>query len=494
MSRGDLLLLPVLVPLGAAILSLSAGTVWQRRLAISAVTAHVVAACALLAVVAGGEVVAVQVAHWPAPFGITFVADLFSGLLVATMSIIAWFVLVHSTVSVSESTQRLAFYPLALVLLAGVSGALLTGDLFNLYVWYEVLLMASFVLLTLGSGRAQLEGGLKYVALNLLASAFFLTGVGLLYGSVGTLNLADLAVRSTVAALGLPALAGIGLLFVSFGIKGAVFPLYGWLPASYHTPPAAVTALFSALLTKVGVYSMIRVGTLLLPEPPALWSNGLLAIAALTMVTGVLGAVAQTEMKRLLSFHIVSQIGYLVFGFALHSVTGLTGTVYFFVHVSVAKAALFLVAGEFERLYGTTDLRRLGSGSRCHPVLAAACFVAAMGLAGIPPLSGFFAKLQLVVAGVERGAFVTVAAALLVSVLTLFSMIKIWAEVFWKELPTLRRQACDRVAVMRWSTVGLAALTFLVGIFAEPLLALSQKAAEQLLDRQVYARAVLGEQ
>ncbi|GIV04223.1 MAG: cation:proton antiporter [Fimbriimonadales bacterium] len=491
-ANSNVLVLPVLLPLAAAAGSLPVSLVWQRRWAIAAVTAHLGVSLVLLFWLARGEVLALQVAAWPAPFGITFVGDTFTGLLLANMSLIAWFVTVYATASVPENTQRLAFYPLALVLLAGVSGAVLTGDLFNLYVWYEVLLMASFVLLTLGAERTQLEGGLKYVALNLIASAFFLTGVGWLYGSTGTLNLADLSKRMEELPLTLPRLAGVLLLFVSFGIKAAVFPLFGWLPASYHTPPVAITALFSALLTKVGVYSIIRVGTLLLPSPPAALVDALLCVAALTMITGVLGAVAQTEMKRLLSFHIVSQIGYLVLGYALYSVAGLAGAIYFFLHVSVAKAVLFLVAGELEHQHGTTQLGQLGGGYRDRPVLAAACFIGAMGLAGLPPLSGFFAKLQLAFAALEQDAVWSLVAALGVSMLTLFSMTKIWAEAFWKQAPGQTSTRAPVSWAMRVPTVGLSLVTVLLGAFAEPLLGLSEQAAEQLLNRSAYVRAVLG--
>ncbi|MCX8073693.1 MAG: proton-conducting transporter membrane subunit [Candidatus Binatia bacterium] len=489
--QGHLLVLPLLIPLVAAAVSLPARLPFQRGAALAAVTAHLLASLWLLRAVLPGDVLVLQVAAWPAPFGISFVGDTFSSVLLANMSFIAWLVALYSIASVPRETQQLAFFPLLLVLLAGVSGAVLTGDLFNLYVWFEVLLMASFILLTLGAERSQLEGGLKYVALNLIASAFFLTGVGLLYGATGTLNLADLSQRMQDAPLSFPRVAAVLILFLSFGIKAAVFPLFGWLPASYHTPPVAITALFSALLTKVGVYSMIRVGTLLLPEPPEALRNTLLVVASLTMVTGVLGAVAQMEMKRLLSFHIVSQIGYLVLGFALYSVSGLTGAIYFFVHVSIAKAALFLVAGELERLYQTTDLRHLGNGYRDDPLLAAACFVGAMGLAGLPPLSGFFAKLQLAVAALEGKAFLSLGAALSVSMLTLFSMTKIWAEAFWKSAPG-RGQASSRVPLtMRVATFGLACAVGLLGVFAEPLFTIAQNAAEQLLDRQAYLEAVL---
>ncbi len=489
------LVLPLLLPLLGAPVLLPWAPGVQRTVSAVLAALTVLASAVLFSLVRGGEVIAVGVASWPAPFGIVLAADTLSGLLLLVTSSLTLLSLLYSRHGVPGEQQERWYFPLVLLLEAGVHGALLTGDVFNLYVWFEVLLMASFVLLTLGGKRSQLEGGLKYVTLNLLASAFFLAGVGTLYGYAGSLNLADLHHLAQFHSGELPWLIALALLFFAFGAKAAVFPLFGWLPASYHTPPAALTALFSALLTKVGVYAMIRVGTLLLPNPPQWIQSALLAIAALTMITGVLGAVAQVEMKRLLSFHIVSQIGYLVMGFALGNAAGLAGAIFFFVHVIVAKAALFFVAGVVEHRFGTAQLAMVGGHYARDPGLAAACFVAAMALAGLPPFSGFVAKLQLVHAGLEAEAYVTVAAAIGVSLLTLYSMTKIWAEAFWKDAPNppLRHGWADKAPLaMRLPTYLLAGASLLLGLMAAPLLDLAHAGANQLLEPEAYVTAVFG--
>ncbi|MDW8098159.1 MAG: Na+/H+ antiporter subunit D [Anaerolineae bacterium] len=455
----------------------------QRALSLLGAAGLLGAGLALLAVVWREGVQMLQVGNWPAPFGIILTADLFSAIMVVLTGLMGLAVVLYSLGSIDPNRERFGYHPLLHILLMGVCGAFLTGDLFNLYVWFEVMLIASFVLMTLGGERAQLEGGIKYVALNLMASALFLVGVGLLYGVAGALNMADLARR--LAEVERPGLmtAMAFLFLIAFGIKAALFPLFFWLPASYHTPPVAVTALFSGLLTKVGVYALIRVFTLLFAQEREYVQPLLLTVAGLTMVTGVLGAVAQMEMRRLLSFHIISQIGYLLMGLGLWTPAGLAGAVFFMAHVILAKAALFLVSGIVHHLRGTYDLKKLGGLYRTQPVLTILFLLPALSLAGLPPLSGFFAKLALVRAGLETGQFVIVAVALGVSMLTLFSMMKIWNEVFWK--PSLEEgQAvpAGRASLALWLPLGLlAALTFLLGLAADPLFTLSLQAAEQLL-------------
>jgi multicomponent Na+:H+ antiporter subunit D len=486
--------LPLLLPLLGGPLLLLFPFSGQRLAAVGIAALTLLASGFLFASLRGGEILAVGIGSWPPPFGIVLAADLFSGTLLIVTSLMSLLAVVFSLHGVPIEQQRRWYFPLVSLLQGGVHGALLTGDVFNLYVWFEVLLMASFVLLTLGGGRAQLEGGLKYVTLNLIASALFLSAVGILYGYAGSLNFADLHLLAGQRGGELPWLTAVALLFFAFGVKAAVFPLFGWLPASYHTPPAVVAALFSALLTKVGVYAMVRAGTLLLPQPPEWLPGVLLAVAALTMITGVLGAVAQTEMKRLLSFHIVSQIGYLVMGFALGSVAGLAGTIFFFVHVIVAKAALFFVAGFVERRFGTTELERVGGYLARDPALAVVAFFAAMALAGLPPFSGFVAKLQLVQAGLEAKAYLTVLAAVVVSLLTLYSMTKIWAAVFWKAAPegTIEQASDLGPASMRIPAYLLAAVCIGLGLFAAPVLELAHASATQLAAPLVYAQAILG--
>jgi multicomponent Na+:H+ antiporter subunit D len=353
---------PLLIPFLTAIACLLA---WnypaiQRVLSVVGATVLLLVAIWLLATVAQNGPQAVQAGDWMAPFGITLVSDLFSAIMVLMAGMMGLTVAVYSLVSMDKPREAYGYYPMLHFLLLGVCGAFLTGDIFNLYVWYEVMLISSFVLLVLGGERAQLEGGIKYVTMNLVASALFLAAVGILYGTVGTLNMADIAQELHNGAGSSIATALAILFLMAFGIKSALFPMFFWLPASYHTPPIAVTVIFSGLLTKVGVYSLVRVFTLIFTEDTALLHSILLIIAGLTMVTGVLGAVAQYDMRRLLSFHIISQIGYLLMGLGLFSPLALAATIFFMIHVILAKSALFLVGGVLNYVSGTYDLKKLG--------------------------------------------------------------------------------------------------------------------------------------
>jgi multicomponent Na+:H+ antiporter subunit D len=504
-----LLVLPVVIPLTTAGVSLLA---WhrlpvQRFLAVAGTAALLAAGVALLAFVWTNGISVTQLGAWPAPFGISLVADMFSAMMVVLAGVVGLAVAVYSLASVDEPRELFGYYPLLHVLLTGVCGAFLTGDLFNLYVWFEVMLMASFVLLALGGEPDQLRGAIKYVTLNLVASALFLAAVGILYGLAGTLNMADLSRRlnglaepGTVTALAM-------LFLVAFGIKAAIFPLFFWLPASYHTPPVAVSAVFAGLLTKVGVYALIRVFTLLFVQDVGYTHTLILVIAGLTMVTGVLGAAAQHEIRRILSFHITSQIGYMILGLGLAGLTtspdlatlALAGSVFYITHHIIVKTNLFLVSGLVHRLGGSFELKELGGLYRDHPGLAVLFLIPALSLAGMPPLSGFFAKLSLVQAGLGTEQYAMVAVALAVGLLTFFSMTKIWAEAFWKPCPSGRclNSESPGLALREKFTlllaVGLlAGLTVIIGLAAEPIFSLATRAAEHLINRDDYARAVLG--
>jgi multicomponent Na+:H+ antiporter subunit D len=493
----NLLVLPILIPFFAAGIALLA---WKRRdlqrwIGLIGAAALLAADVTLFATVLQDGILAIQIGNWPAPFGITLVADVFSAIMVAITGLMGLVVMVYSLVSMDRARESFGYYPLLLILLMGVSGAFLTGDLFNLYVWFEVLLIASFVLLVLGGERAQLAGAIKYFTLNLVASALFLSAVGILYSVVGTLNMADLAVQlRETAQPGLITVLAM-LFLVAFGIKAAIFPLFFWLPDSYHTPPLAVTTIFAALLTKVGVYALIRTFTLLFTQDVAYTHTLLLVLAGLTMVTGVLGAVSQMEMRRLLSFHIISQIGYLLLGLGLFTPLALAGAIVFIVHVIITKSALFLVSGIVYRLKGTYHLARLGGLYQSHLGVALLFLLPAFSLAGLPPLSGFWAKFVLVRAGLEAGQYAITAVALGVSVLTLYSMTKIWAEVFWKpgtdHEPGRELVGRERLLYLL-PTLVLVSLTVILGVLAEPLFTLASTAAGQLMDPSAYIQAVLG--
>ncbi|MEM6376560.1 MAG: proton-conducting transporter membrane subunit, partial [Pseudomonadota bacterium] len=378
----------------------------------------------------------------------------------------------------------------------GVVGAFITGDLFNLYVWFEVMLISSFGLLVLGGRAEQIDGGVKYVALNLVSTIMFLSGIGLIYGMTGTLNLADLA--SAVDQADPDLLTVVAILFmIAFGVKAALFPLFFWLPASYHTPAFAVSAVFAGLLTKVGVYALLRMFTLVFDHDTAFTHTILLWVAALTMVTGVLGAAAQTDMRKILSFHIVSQIGYMIMGLALLTPLALVGAVFYLVHHIIVKANLFLIAGVAQRLTGSTELGQIGGLYKSAPLLAILFFIPAFSLAGFPPLSGFWAKFLLVKAALDVEGWIIAAVALVVGLLTIYSMTKIWAAAFWEPhpdglAPALSRLSARERGALLWPVAGLAVMTIAIGLSPEPFVAFAQQSAAQLLDPQAYIAAVLG--
>ena len=493
-----LLALPILLPFLTAILLhlLPQRTLLLRLIAFGGSLAALAATLCIFVRVQHDGIQVLQVASWPAPFGITLVADVFSALMVMMVSVIGVAVTGSSFAGVDPRREALGYHPLIQVVLMGVAGAFLTGDIFNLYVWFEVMLIGSFVLMSLHRTRAQLHAAFTYVGLNLLASAFLLTAIGLLYGQAGTLNLADLAhawpERRTP---GLDA-ALAALFLTAFGIKAGLFPLFFWLPASYHTPPAAVGALLAGLLTKVGVYAMIRVFTLLFPDPNAGVYTILLALSAVTMAVGLVGALAQRDFRRVLSFNLVGHIGFTTVGLALWTPAALGGSILYMLHHMLVISTLFLVSGLFLRQRRTTDLDALGGLYRSQPAVACLALIPLFSLAGIPPLSGFVAKVAVVTPMIGAGQYVLAAVALCVSLLTVLSMARLWEESFWKPAPSppsspvhqhrIGARIVAPIAFLVSLTIGLTAL-------AGPVSSLTARAAEQLLDGNAYVRAVLGE-
>ena len=489
--------LPILLPLAGAAATVGLGRWrWAQR-AVSVLCLLVVAVCAviLLIEVDTGGTITVQAGAWRAPLGISLVADRLAAimLLVGTLMLLA--VLVFAIGQPGAEDRHVGFHPVYLIMAAGIASAFLTGDLFNLFVSFEVLLMASFVLLTLGGRRDQVRAGMTYVVISLLASMLFLLAITYIYTATGTVNLADLSAKIADLPGGLRSALAV-LLIVVFGIKAAIFPLFSWLPDSYPTAPTAVTAVFAGLLTKVGVYAMIRSQTLLFP-PDVQPGTLLLVVAALTMAIGVFGAVSQDDVKRILSFHIVSQIGYLVMGLGLFTLAGIAGAVLFVVHNIVVKTTLLLVAGLVEQRAGTGSLSRLSGLARVEPVLALLFLLPALSLAGIPPLSGFVAKLALVEAGFGAQQWAVTLVALGVSLLTLFSMIKIWSNAFWgPEVDVVPAMpggvSLRRRGLMVGSTAALVVLSLALAVFSGPLYRLSERAAADVMDPRIYVEAVLG--
>ncbi|MFD2244886.1 proton-conducting transporter membrane subunit [Pontibacter ruber] len=492
-----LLLLPLLMPLYGAIFSLFfwRNVELQKVFALQSQVATLVSCILLFMAVEDKGILTTQVGNWPAPYGISLVADMFSCIILLAGSVTGFAVFMFSLQGLDFPRQAYGYYPLMLFLQLGVSGACLAGDLFNMFVWFEVLLICCFVLITLGGSRPQLEGSIKYVTINFLASSFLLAGIGIMYGLVGTLNLAEMAllVRILEGHESLITMAGMFFL-VALGVKAAVFPLFFWLPASYHTPPIAISAFLAGLVTKVGVYALVRLFTLIFVLDTELTQLLLSVIAGLTMFIGVVGAAAQTDFRKILSFHIVSQIGYMIMGLAFFTPYAIAGLIFFMVHNILVKTNLFLISGVVARHYNSFALKDLGGVYLKQPFLALLFAISAFSLAGIPPLSGFWGKYMLAKAGLELKAYALVGVSLLVSLLTLFSMTKIWNEVFWKKKPdetevALLSPITNRMLHM--PVVMLVLFILFISLYAEPLVHLAYRAAIQLLDSDIYIRAVL---
>ncbi|SNT60346.1 multicomponent Na+:H+ antiporter subunit D [Asanoa hainanensis] len=496
--------LPVVIPLlGAAVtLMLTRFPRAQRIVSLVALTAVLGVCVALLVVVCTDGPQVVAVGAWPVPIGIVLVADHFSALMLVVSAAVTLCVLVYSVgqglADGSEDTPLSIYHPSYLVLTAGVTTAFLSGDLFNLYVGFEILLVASYVLITVGGTEDRIRAGTTYVIVSLLSSVLFLTGIGLVYAAAGTLNLAQLAGRLDALPDGLRLMLNCVLL-LAFGIKAAVFPLSAWLPDSYPTALAPVTAVFAGLLTKVGLYAIIRVETLLFPGGPT--RDLLLVLALLTMLVGILGAIAQSDVKRLLSFTLVSHIGYMLFGIGLANELGVSSAIFYVVHHITIQTTLFLVVGLVERYGGATALDRLGGLAALSPLLAVLFFVPAMNLAGIPPFSGFLGKLGLIEAGAAVGGglrWALVAGALATSLLTLYAVARVWNLAFWRKPVTMRAAAgpLDAPALPRLmvgSTIALVVLGIALTGIAGPLFDLTGDAAADLLERAPYVDAVRGE-
>ncbi|WP_069387512.1 Na+/H+ antiporter subunit D [Cellulosimicrobium cellulans] len=487
--------LPVALPLVAAGLTLALWRHARAQRIIAATTLLLVlgVSVALLVAADGGPVV-VDIGEWAAPVGIDLVADRLAALMLTVSSFVMLCVLLYSLaqgVADGDDEAPVAIYhPTFMVLAAGVFNAFLSGDLFNLYVGFEIFLAASYVLLTLGGTGERIRAGSIYVVVALLSSIIFLVAIAVTYAATGTVNLAQLAERLPDIDPGVATTIQL-LLLLAFGIKAALFPLSAWLPDSYPTAPAPVTAVFAGLLTKVGVYAIIRTQTLLFPGDDL--DDLLLWLALATMIVGILGAVAQNDIKRLLSFTLVSHIGYMIFGIALASEPGMAAAVFYVVHHITVQTTLFLVVGLVERRGGSTSLDRLGGLAKLAPGLAILFFVPAMNLAGIPPLSGFLGKLGLLQEGVAQGTPLTwalVVGSVVTSLLTLYAIVKAWNKAFWQTAPVEIPETARLPRGMVGPATALVAFGVALTVVAGPLYAYSERAAATLLDGHTYVNAV----
>jgi multicomponent Na+:H+ antiporter subunit D len=488
------LALPIVLPiLAAGLIVMFRDRRFQRAVSLVVMSASLgVALVALVNVARNDSIEVSALGGWKSTIAITLVADRLSALMLVIAMAALLIVLVYAIGQTASDEHSPYYHPAYLVLVAGISQAFLAGDLFNMFVAFELLLMASYVLLTLEGSNEQIRSGTTYVVLNVVESMILLVAVGLIFAATGTVNMAELSERLAE----LPDGVSLGLnllLLVAFGIKAAVFPLFFWLPDSYPSAPSSVTAIFAGLLTKVGVYAIIRTETLLFPGGQ---EDLLLVIGGATMLIGVLGAMSHTQMKRILSFHIVSQIGYMIMGVGFGTEFGLAATVLYLVHHIPVKTALFLVEGIVEKETGSSSFDRVSGLMHRSGPLAVLFLVPALSLAGLPPFSGFLAKFALVREGIDDGQEVVVVVAIVVSLLTLVSMSKIWTGLFWGDDRSPSTPGAvgvlGRHRLMSASTALMVMVTLFIALLAGPIFEYCEAAARQLTDASRYIGAVMG--
>ena len=491
----NLIILPIILPLLTGI----ALIFFHKRLStVRLVTKVMVLVNFAVALYAGvivfrqGSIV-LETGDWVAPYGIILVADPLSITLVIVADLIAVASAFYAFRSLDEEREKFYFYSFFFILITGVSGAFLTGDLFNLFVFFEVLLMASYGMIVLGGTKKQLRESLKYVLINLFSSMVFVTAVAFLYSVTGTVNMAQLATRVAEAEQsGILTTIGIVLFFV-FATKGALFPLYFWLPRSYEAPPAVISALFGALLTKVGVYSILRVFTLIFVHQLSYTHSLFIILAGFTMLFGVTAALSTNNVKLVIAYNIIPAIGYMMMGIGIFSALGIAGTVYYLVHDMIVKAALFFIVGAMIAIAGTSDLRKMGGLIHHHPLLGWMFLIASLVLAGLPPFSGFVGKIVLLKAAIDEGHYVIFAIALVTSLLILLSVLRIFVQAFWgKENLSVRDKKGSDKGVL-FPTALLIAFSIFLGIGAEVFYPFAEQIANHLINPDSYVHTVLKE-
>jgi len=486
-----LVVLPVALPLlaGAVLTMLRKSVRLQAAFAIPVLALLVLLDGLLLFRVLENGPVTMVMGRWLPPFGIAFTADLAGTLFALAASVVALAGAVHALADIGDGGRRYGFYPFLLLLVAGVTGAFLTGDIFNLYVWFEVLLISSFGLIVLGSEARQIDGAIKYAFLNLVATTLFLIATGYLYGLFGTLNMADIAVKAAERRADLPTMTLAALYLLAFAMKAAAFPVHFWLPASYHTPRVTVSALFAGLLTKVGVYALLRTLVMLFPVEREELSFVIALVGAATMLTGALGALGQSDIRRLLGYTVISGIGVMLAGLALGSPGGIGGAIFYALHSMVVMTALYMAAGLAGRLAGTFDLNRLGGLHARSALFSGLALVLFFAVSGLPPFSGFWPKVMVTKAALDIGAWWLAGAILLSGFLTTIAFARVFLLAFWRpagqDLPAAAMPAASLVPL-----AVLTGLAVLFGLFPQALLATVQAAAQGLADPAAYIRSV----
>jgi len=490
----NVIVMPMIIPLltGVLLVFLRPYMLVQRVFSLVSIVATIAVSIYILNMIQADGILRLDFGGWLPPYGISFVADSFSMLLVLTTAIVTGILLIYAFSSIGRAHENMFFYPFVFFLIAGVNGSFLTGDLFNLFVCFEVMLLSSYVLITLGGRKVQLVESIKYISINVLSSWFFLVGIAYLYGTVGTLNMAHLSVRIAEVGQG-PLLTVISIIFlIVFSLKSGLL-LYFWLPGSYSAPPTVVAALFGALLTKVGIYAMFRVFTLIFYHEPGVTHLMIGIMAAITMIGGSIGAIAYNDIRKIISYNVVIAVGFILVGLAVSTEVAIQGSIYYLIHDMIIKALLFLIGGTMIYLTGTARIENMSGLIRNYPLLGWLFFITMLSLAGIPPLSGFIGKVYVGQGAIEAGAFVLLAIAFLSSIFVLYSLLRIFLNCFWGETIINEDDDVPLKKGMLIPLVLFGILTIALGVGAEGLAPYVTDAARTLTNPDIYIDAVLND-
>ncbi len=495
MTTNILTMLPIILPFVAGVIMLFIGKRPVPHRMVSAVFGLLmvgVAAFNVYYVYVNGTMITF-VSNWSAPFGISVVYDMVAALLVLTTSLVMFFIVIYSFQSIGYEREKYYYYPMVMFMITGINGAFTTGDIFNMFVFFEVFLLASYVLITLGSRKIQLQEGFKYLVVNVVSSNFFLVGLAYLYSVTGSLNMADIHIKLSNYDGNLAIMTIIAVVFIFvFATKAGLFPLYFWMPGSYKAPPMPIIALFGALLTKVGVYAIARTFSLFFTNDVAFTHQVLLLMALLTIVAGCIGALAYTDMKQIIIYNIMIAIGVIIVGFSMMDYAGTVGAMYYLIHDMIIKAALFLLIGFIIYRTGKNDAADLGGLIKQHPVVGWTFFIASLSLAGVPPFPGFYGKLFIVESAFDNGHAIAAIIVLLSSLIVLYSIMKIFIKVFWGEPAEpieLKNIKSDKLL---FSAIGLVIVSTVFGLSADFLFPIFEMAAESFYDPSSYSNYLMG--
>lgn len=463
----------VAIPLaGAFLISLAGKRVKKAPDLLSNLTTFILAVLSVYSifVVNTRGTLVYKVGGWIPPIGIAMVMDSLTSFMLVTVNIITFFVALYSISYMEKFTAKWKFHSLFLLMLAGMNGVIVTGDMFNLFVFLEIASIASYALVAYGTEHEELEASFKYMVMGNVASLFILLGIVFLYSVTSTLNMADMGMSLLKLGGNKVVLLVMSLFILGFGLKGAFVPFHGWLPDAHPSAPAPISAMLSGLLIKVlGVYALIRIFFNVIGASQAVL-NILLAMGLVSMVVGALLAIGQNDIKRMFAYSSISQIGYVIVGFGLATPLAIAGALLHLMYHAVFKSLLFLNSGAIEYSTGTRNLDEMGGLNARLPFTGFTGFVGSMSIAGMPPFNGFWSKLIIIIAAVQSQHYIIAVIAVLVSIITLAYYLKFQKNAFLGKLKTSLDKAKEVPLTMKVSMLALALICLVSGILLIPVI------------------------